>query len=139
MKRIENIKDLRIEKTRLKLHLRTTKLKLEDDIENFRERIKLSNLILNRFGQTIIRKDNGLINFPINAGVELILNKLLLRNFGFFTKLIVPFFVKNLANNFYGDHKLAIVKWLEEKLTHAIEKGKEKVFGKKISKKEIFY
>lgn len=139
MKRIENIKDLRIEKTRLKLHLRTTKLKLEDDIENFRERIKPSNLILNRFGQTIIRKDNGLINFPINAGVELILNKLLLRNLGFFTKLIVPFFVKNLANNFYGDHKLAIVPWLEEKLTHAIEKGKEKVFGKKISKKGTFY
>lgn len=139
MKRIETIKDLRIEKTRLKLHLKTTELKLEDDIENFRASIKPSNLILNRFGQTIIRKDNGLINFPINAGVELIVNKLLLRNFGFFTKLIVPFFVKNLANNFYGDHKLAIVTWLEEKLTHAIEKGKEKVFGKKISKKGTFY
>jgi hypothetical protein len=58
--------------------------------------------------------DNSIVGTSAGFITEILLKKVVLRNAGFFTKLIVPFLAKNVASNVAEENKPKITHWISD-------------------------
>lgn len=100
MSNITTYQDLIVEKQRLKLLLYEREIELKAEFENIKIKLKPLAGILD-FADKITTADrkNPLINIGIELGVNFLLKKVLFRNAGLVTKLLVPLFAKNYLSN----------------------------------------
>ena len=121
MNNITTYKDLMLEKQRLNLLLAERKMLVKAEFEEIKLKLKPFTQIVEMV-EKVTSKDisNPLANVGIDMGVNFLLQKVLLRNAGWVTKLLMPVIVKN-----YLSHEVAengnifsqIGKFLKKKFT----------------------
>lgn len=122
MRKIDNLVQLKAETRRL----RAKKAMLETEIANNFNEIKhdLSPLTMIKKGaqKAVSSEQIGLVNNSIAGIVGFVFSKVLLRNSGFITRLVIPFLAKNLTKNYVHDNKTKILGWLGKLITGFAEK-----------------
>lgn len=118
MSNISSYQDLLVERQRLKLLLYERKIELKAEFEVIKTKLKPLEQILD-FAKRITTKDrhNPLIGAGLDAGVNFLLKKVLLRNTGFIIKLLAPIFVKNYLSHEVNEQST----WIQ-KVEHFIKR-----------------
>ena len=108
MGRIKTYDDLLEEQKRLLSVLRSHEELIKDDITGIKAGLKPVNNVL-RVVNKIATRDNRapLMNFGVEFGVDLLIRRFLLAKAGWFTKIIVPFFIKNYSSHIIGEEQKA--------------------------------
>ncbi|HEX7692363.1 MAG TPA: hypothetical protein VF408_08235 [Sediminibacterium sp.] len=120
---IRTYDDLVQEQRRLKLQLAGNEQALRQEFAEIKQKIKPVTKMIDFLGKITTRdKNNPLLNTGIAVGVNLLVKKLLLRNAGWVSKLVMPFLVKNFLSHEAQEHP----EWMR-KLAHFFKK----TFGKK--------
>jgi hypothetical protein len=128
MRRIDNYEDLLKEKRRLRAQKVMLEARMSNDVQNIKHSLKPANMFLTSFDNSISGKPN-FFNESINSAIDMLLKKGLLKNRGLIIKLIIPYFVKNFANNYLSSHRDDILGWVMNKFGTVFSKnGKEKHF-----------
>ncbi len=106
MSSIRTYDDLEAEEKRLLALLYSHK-------ENIRESFAAVKEGLNPFKQAVHTvkklfsrdKSNPMMKFGVDFGVDVLIRRLILAKAGWFTKIVVPFFVRNYSTNFVNEYK----------------------------------
>jgi hypothetical protein len=108
--RITTYEDLMLEKHRLKLLLHAQKEQVREDIDDIKVQLAPVKSAISFIGK-MTTKDPGnpLINGTINTVIDLVVRKIFLARAGWFTKLVVPFFLKNYSSHLVDEKKDSIV------------------------------
>lgn len=105
--KIENIEQLKAEKLKLQQRIDATKLKLATDLMVLQKEIEpvrnMMDVSKNLFVES--NRNNSLISFGLNVGVDALLRNTLLRNASWLTRLAVPFVTKNLLSNYIANRQ----------------------------------
>ena len=102
-RKIKNIKDLRAEKTRLKLELSVAEEALREDLKWVREELRPVRIAGGLLNKAFGNKQHGLIKDGVKITVDTLVKDLLLAKSGWVTRLVVPWLVKNLSSNYLAE------------------------------------
>jgi len=108
--KIENNEQLQAEKERMTELLEEKKNQISNDFDDIKENLKPVRQVTHAVSNMLSNQNkNNLVRLGVTLGVELILNKIILRRAGWATKLIVPFLVRNVALNYINDHREEVI------------------------------
>lgn len=117
-KNIQSYDDLLEEKKRLEQLLSVQKDQISANWVEMKEEFKPLNNMVGFFSKITTRdKSNPLVNFGIDVAGDLVLRKILLARFGWATRLVVPFLLKNYSSNVIADKG----KSLFQKIKHILK------------------
>lgn len=112
-KQITSYKELMEEKARLNALLAQQKLQIKEDWQAIKEDLKPSAIITSTLRNLFTRKASSAVaSLGINLLADGLVKKVLLGGTGWFTRWIVPFFIKNYASHLVNE---------PEKLIHKIK------------------
>jgi hypothetical protein len=111
--KIKTIKDLKLEKLRLKMEVEEAESRIKEDFERILEELKPINAITKGISKIFSARDNGLVGDTLGASVAMVASKLLLRNSNWLFKLIVPQILKNVSTNIFADKKVDLLSMLK--------------------------
>ena len=101
---IKTYKELMAEKARLTGLMHVQQQQVKDDFSLVKDELKPITNITGTIGKFFTRKAGNLVT---NLGINLLINgfvkNVLLSKSGWFTRLIIPFFLKNYASNLVED------------------------------------
>jgi hypothetical protein len=124
-KSIRTYDDLLQEKQRLESLLATQKEVLVEDINGLKVQFAPAINSLSFLSQLVTRdKLNVFVDGGINGIIDILFRKLILARSGWITKIVVPFFVKNLSSHVVAKNKDRFVKKLFSWISH--KNGHEK-------------
>ncbi|HWJ90143.1 MAG TPA: hypothetical protein VNR87_03480 [Flavisolibacter sp.] len=107
-KSIKTYDDLLQEEQRLLQVLRSQETLIREDLAGLKESLKPVAKVYNVLNRMATRDHTGpLANFGIDFGIDLVIRKLLLARAGWFTKIFVPFIVKNYSSHIISDEQRA--------------------------------
>lgn len=107
-KRIRTYEDLVIEQQRLVSLLKTQESFIKVDIAGVKEGLQPFGKALQVVNKMATRDNTApVMNFGLEMGVDLLIRKVLLARAGWFTKIVVPFLVKNYSSHIIGEDKRA--------------------------------
>ncbi|MEO5562284.1 MAG: hypothetical protein ABIR18_02590 [Chitinophagaceae bacterium] len=120
--KITTYEELMAEKARLKILFQQQKEIIRYDIGEIKEELAPVKKAINFIGRiTTIEPGNPLVNGTVNSAIDLVVRKLLLAKAGWFTKLVVPFFLKNYTSHVIDEKKDNIIRkvfsWFNKKKT----------------------
>jgi len=106
MSRIKTYADLEAEKLRLTALLKHHEEAIKADVVNVREGLKPVSNALNVVNKMATR-DNRIpvMNFGLEMGIDILVRRFLLGRAGWFTKIVVPYLIKNYTSHFIGEEK----------------------------------
>lgn len=108
--RINTYEDLLQEKARLAALLQVQKEQVRNDFREIKEELAPVKSAINYIGQfTTKDSSNPLLNGAIDTAVDLVVKKLILGRAGWFTRLVVPFLIKNFASHKIEENKNTIL------------------------------
>ena len=129
MKKIETLFDLKTERIRLNIRKAQLEAEIKNDFEGLKESLAPMHLVTDGAANMLVNKNHGLVNSATSTIIDLILKKVLLRNAGFITRLVLPFIAKNTANNFVAENKTKILGWIGDLILKAgTKKNKNHVY-----------
>ena len=106
MSSIRTYEDLEAEEKRLQALLYSHKANIKDSfsavkegLNPFRQAIDTAKKLLSR------DKTNPMMKFGVDIGLDLLIRRLLLSKAGWFTKIVVPFVVRNYSSYFLNEYK----------------------------------
>lgn len=103
-KKIQTYDDLLEEKKRLEELLVVQKQAISSNWVEMKDGLKPVNSIFAFFGKLTHRdKSNPLVNMGIDIGGDILLKRILLARAGWFTRLAVPYLLKNYSSNVLGN------------------------------------
>ncbi len=98
--KIRTYEDLLKEEQRLKAHLHSYKVMIKDDISGFKAALNPLRKIGNTLWTFTNRYDNGtLLNFGLNASINIFLRRILFGRAGWVAKEVLPYIIKNYASH----------------------------------------
>jgi hypothetical protein len=104
--KISTYEDLLEEQKRLMNILKGHEALLKDDIAGVREGLKPVGNAMNFINRMATRDQTGpVMNFGLEFGLDLILRRFLLARSGWFTKIAIPYIVKNYASHLMTEEK----------------------------------
>ncbi|HZI52864.1 MAG TPA: hypothetical protein VFD56_04150 [Chitinophagaceae bacterium] len=105
-KPINSYKELIEEKARLKALLTTQKTVLRQDFTRIKEEFTPVRTAISVIGK-ITTKDNSnwLLTNAADTVIDMIVKKIILSKAGWFSRLVLPFFMKNLSSHLIADNK----------------------------------
>lgn len=131
MRRIDTLQQLKEEKRKLRLKSYALEGKIKGDWSNVKESLAPVNMIMKSFNQSVSGVKPNLLNETMNAGIDLFLRRMLLRNRGLLVKLIVPYLVKNFTGNYIKNHRTDILSWFRAKISSMFSRnGQDKHYDK---------
>lgn len=105
-KRIRTYEDLEEEKLRLLSLLKTQESTIRTDIAGLKENLKPLGTAMDTINKMTTRDNRvPVLNLGLEMGIDLLIRKVLLARAGWFTKIIVPFVVKNYTSHILGEEK----------------------------------
>ena len=117
-KNIQSYDDLLEEKKRLEQLLLVQKDQISANWVDMKEEFKPLNNMVDFFSKITTRdKSNPLINLGIDVAGDLVLRKILLARFGWVTRLVVPFLLKNYSSNVIADKGMSFF----QKIKHILK------------------
>ena len=108
MSKIKTYEDLLQEEQRLLGHLKSTELLIRDDIAGVKESLKPIGKVMNTIGKFTTRdKTNAFANFGLDFSVDLLVRRFLLAKAGWFTKILIPYVIKNYSSHIINEKQRA--------------------------------
>ncbi len=110
-KRIRTYEDLVEEQQRLVSLLKTQESFIKVDIAGVKEGLKPFGKAMTVVNKMATRDNTApVMNFGLEMGIDLLIRRVLLARAGWFTKIVVPFLVKNYSSHIIGeDKRLALI------------------------------
>lgn len=103
---IRTYEDLLKEQQRLLGVIKTQEDLIRKDIAGVKEGLKPFNKVAQQLNKMATRDNSApLMNFGLEFGVDLLLRKFILAKAGWFTKIVIPFLVKNYSSHIIGEEK----------------------------------
>src|SRR5829696_2866910 len=114
-KAIKTYDDLLQEEARLLQQLKSQEVLIREDIVVLREKLKPVGKVISVLEKMATRDHTGpLASFGIDFSIDLLLRKFLLARAGWFTKILVPFFVKNYSSHIISEeHRTKLAKKIQ--------------------------
>lgn len=109
MNRIENLTDLRLEIKRLNVVKASREQAITNDIRHFEDSLKPANLMAGFVKGFYETDKTNLVMGGVNAGVNLIIDKLLFRKSNFIVRGIMSVIGKNIAGNLVKNNSNVIM------------------------------
>lgn len=108
MSKIKTYEDLFQEEQRLFSQLKTTEVLIKEDLVGVKNGLKPFTNVINTISKFTTRDKTGpLANFGLDFGVDLFIRRLLLARAGWFTKIVVPYFLKNYSSHIISEQQKA--------------------------------
>lgn len=106
MSKIKTYDDLEAEKIRLTALLKNHEEAIRYDMAGVREGLKPVSKAVNVINKMATRDNSGpMLNFGLEMGIDILLRRFVLRRAGWFTKIVVPYMVKNYSSHILGEEK----------------------------------
>jgi hypothetical protein len=108
MNKIKTYEDLLQEEQRLLAQLKSTEVLIREDIAGVKEGLKpLGNAMKTISKFTTRDKTGALANFGLDFSVDLFVRKILLARAGWFTKILIPYLIKNYSSHIISEQQRA--------------------------------
>ena len=105
---IKTYEDLLQEEQRLLQQLKAQEVLIREDIAGLKEKIKPMEKAFGVLQKMATRDHTGaLANFGLDFSIDLLIRRLLLAKAGWFTKILVPFVLKNYSSHIVSDEQRA--------------------------------
>ncbi|MDF2383812.1 hypothetical protein JMG10_20190 [Nostoc ellipsosporum NOK] len=112
-KRIQTYDDLVEEKQRLKVLLKAQKELIHQDVQEIKAELEPIRSAISIAGKFFSRDtSNPLMNLGLNRVIDFVMKRVLLSKTGWFTKLAVPFIMKNYSSHFVEENKGKLFSWI---------------------------
>ncbi len=122
MRKIDNQAQLKAELKRLRAKKELLEVEIENDFNEIKNDLSPLTLINKGAKKVLVSDQLGLVNTSIGGVVDFLLKKIVLRNSGLITRLVIPFLAKNLTKNYVHDNKTKILGWFGSLITRLTEK-----------------
>jgi len=129
-KQIKTYKDLLEEKERLENLLKSQKQIVRDDMKQLGEHLEPVKSAFTTASKFFTRDNhNLLLNAGANTLIDIFIKRFILSKTGWFTRLVVPFLVKNYSSHIISEKKGSLLKklfaWVGKKNANGHEKVHE--------------
>lgn len=125
-KAIKTYEDLVLEEQRLQSELASLKGLIQEDITGLKASLNPIKKVAGTVKNFFTFDDKGpLLNFGLNFGFDVLLRKIVLARFGWLTKVVVPYLVKNYASHVISENQ-----------RKSVAKSVSKLFSKILMKKK---
>ena len=105
-KRIRTYEDLVEEQQRLVNVLKTQEATIKVDIAGVKQGLKPLGKAVNVVNKMATRDNTApVLNFGLEMGIDLLIRRVILARAGWFTKIAIPFLVKNYSSHIIGEEK----------------------------------
>jgi hypothetical protein len=106
MSKIRTYEDLLREEQRLRHQLKLQEVQIRQDLFSFKENIEPVKKVYDTVHKVFTR-DNRVpfFNLGLELGIDVVLRRFLLAKAGWFTKIVVPYLVKNYSSHIIGEEK----------------------------------
>jgi hypothetical protein len=105
-KKIKTYEDLEEEKLRLLSVLKTQESVIRTDMAGLKENLKPYSKVVDTINKFATRDNRApVMNFGLEMGIDLLIRKVFLARAGWFTKIVVPFVIKNYSSHIIGEEK----------------------------------
>ena len=106
MSSIRTYEDLEAEEKRLQALLYSHKANIKDSFSAVKDGLNPFKQAMDTAKKLFSRdKTNPVMKFGVDLGVDVLIRRLLLAKAGWFTKIVVPFFVRNYSSYFLNEYK----------------------------------
>ena len=96
------------EEQRLVSQLKATELLIRDDLDGVKEGLKPIGNVMRTLGKLTTRDKTGAFaNFGLDFSVDLLVRRILLARAGWFTKILVPYVIKNYSSHIISEQQRA--------------------------------
>ena len=124
MSKIKNYEDLLQEEQRLLSELKTKEVQIRNDLAGVKRGLKPIGRVMNTISKFTTRDKTGAFsNFGLDFGIDLIVRRFLLAKAGWFTKILVPYLLKNYSSHIISEKQKAM---LMEKINNFFAKLRPK-------------
>lgn len=108
MSKIKTYEDLLQEEQRLLSQLKASELLIRDDLAGVKEGLKPIGNVMKTINKFTTRDRTGaLANFGLDFSVDLLVRRFLLARAGWFTKIVVPYVIKNYSSHIITEQQRA--------------------------------
>ena len=108
MSKIKNYEDLLQEEMRLLSQLKSKEIEIRDNLAGVKRGLKPIGRVMNMFSKFTTRDKTGaLSNFGLDFTIDLFVRRFLLAKAGWFTKILVPYLIKNYSSHIISDQQKA--------------------------------
>jgi hypothetical protein len=105
-KPIKTYEDLLQEEQRLLTILKSQEELIREDLAGLKEKLKPVEKAFHVVQKMATRDHTGAFaNFGIDFSIDLLIRRLLLAKAGWFTKIVVPFVIKNYSSHFFSEEQ----------------------------------
>jgi len=106
MSSIRTYEDLEAEEKRLQALLYSHKANIKDSFSAVKDSLNPFKQAIDTVKKFLSRdKTNPIMKFGVDFGLDILIRRLLLSKAGWFTKLVVPFVVRNYSSHFLTQYK----------------------------------
>lgn len=113
MKKIESLQQLKQQRMLSRMRIVELEERIKEDFEQIKEDLKPLNIAGKALRNMMSSENNTVLGESIGLTVDTLIRKLLFRNSGFMTKLVVAFVVKNFARNLVTKNSENIIDWIQ--------------------------
>ena len=106
MSKIKNYKDLLQEEQRLLSELKTKEVEIRNNLAGVRRGLRPIGRVMNTISKFTTRDKTGAFsNFGLDFGIDLIVRRFILAKAGWFTKILVPYLLKNYSSHIISEQQ----------------------------------
>jgi len=126
-KKIRTYKELLEEKERLKAIVKVQREVVNQDFRELGESLEPVRSAVSFAGKLFTRDEsNVLLNIGAGTAIDLLIRNVLLSKAGWFTRIVVPFFLKNFSSHFNSNGVVKkIFSWIGKKHANGQERVEE--------------
>ncbi|MCW3086191.1 MAG: hypothetical protein JWP12_3557 [Bacteroidetes bacterium] len=126
MRRINTLAELRFEQRALRSKAADLEIVIQNDLQEIKAMFRPLQLVTSGAEKVLTSHNNGILGNSAGLIADFLTRKVLLKNSGFLTKLIVPLLVKNVTSNVVDNNKETIVDWVGGLISRFKDRKKER-------------
>ncbi|HEX6334206.1 MAG TPA: hypothetical protein VFZ78_08255 [Flavisolibacter sp.] len=108
MSKFKTYEDLLQEEQRLQVKLKASEVLIRQDLAGVKESLKPMGRVMNVLSKLTTRDHTGpLANFGVEFGIDLLFRRFILARAGWFTKILVPYIIKNYSSHLITEQQKA--------------------------------
>jgi|ERR1043165_1314721 hypothetical protein len=124
MRKINTLAELKAEQKALRIRKADLESDIRKDIDEIKTDLEPLMMVSKGIKNMLSSKDNSIMGASAGTAANFIAKNTIFRNSGFITRLIMPFFVKNITSNVVENNKSQIVDWVENLISKFTKKDK---------------
>ena len=123
MLKVNTYKELKAEQTSLRFRKALLETEIKNDFDELKSDFFSFKSVTKNAEEALASKNNHVLGFSLGSLANFLTEKVLLKNSGLVTKMVVPYLIKTATNNLVENNKSKIMGWLGN-LTSKLAGGK---------------